>query len=232
MSRRTTRHHSPTIHVVISEAQYERARRSNSGACLIADAIKAAHPEFTKVSVDMATIRVTDTKAGFRYTYLTPPPAQHVLLSFDQGWKNPIDDLVVKRAVHIRAITRPADGPKSASAAVSRAVDRIATFEERIARGETLTKQEKSRLTMDRKLVQTAPKRPVRPHTEGPAEVVAHGRHNPVVVGGKSPPMGPSHPNLLRGSNRHFGAKLSDPGQVFHDAVEAAVAARLADRDE
>ena len=39
--------------------------------------------------------------------------------------------------------------------------------------------------------------------------------------------QGKPHPNLLRGRNRHFGAKLADPGQAFHDAVEAAVAERM-----
>jgi len=43
--------------------------------------------------------------------------------------------------------------------------------------------------------------------------------------------QGEPHPNLLRGRDRHYGAKLADPGQVFRDAVEEAVAQHLAERD-
>ena len=40
-------------------------------------------------------------------------------------------------------------------------------------------------------------------------------------------PLGEPHPNLLRGHDRHFGAKLANPGVVFEEAVAAEVAERL-----
>ena len=90
----------------------------------------------------------------------------------------------------------------------------------------TLTKQEKSALV---RLTNPVPA-PERPTKRGPAQVSTR---RPLVVHGGEPVMvGPDHPNLLRGRNRHFGAKLSDPGEVFNAAVEAAVAAHLAERPE
>lgn len=62
--------------------------------CPIADAIRQQHPNLTNVIVDLATIHVTDRVSGERRIYFTPPAAQHVLLSFDQGWPNPIDDSI------------------------------------------------------------------------------------------------------------------------------------------
>ena len=69
MSRK--RKTSPTLQLAIGQEQIDRAVQSNSGGCLIADAIKAQYPELTHVTVDMATVRVTDKQRGERYTYLT-----------------------------------------------------------------------------------------------------------------------------------------------------------------
>jgi len=68
---------------------------------------------------------------------------------------------------------------------------------------------------------------PERPTSVGPPEVHGSSRARPVVVGGRPLPHG-THPNLLRGRDRIFGAKLADPGLAFNEAVEAAVAERLA----
>src|SRR5262245_59327758 len=94
-----TKFNSPRLSVVLTAEAREHAIQSNSGGGLIADAIKQQYPEYTKVQVDMATIRITDVKAGRRYIYLTPPAAQHVLLSFDQGWPQPVESLSIQRAV-------------------------------------------------------------------------------------------------------------------------------------
>jgi hypothetical protein len=51
------------------------------------------------------------------------------------------------------------------------------------------------------------------------------------VEGGRPIAHGPDLPNLLRGRNRHFGAKLADPGEAFREAVAAGVAEKLAERD-
>ena len=61
------------------------ASRSDSSHCAIADAIRAAHPEYTNISVDLQSIRFSDRSAGKRYIYFTPPLCQQKLVSFDQG---------------------------------------------------------------------------------------------------------------------------------------------------
>lgn len=203
---------SPTLTVHITDEQRENAIKSQSGGCLIADAIKKQYPKFTGVTVDMATIRVTDREAGVRYTYLCPPAGQHLLLAFDQGWPSPVEQLVIRRAVKVAPITRVR----------SQTVDRetrLQTLETKEATGEPMTKGEKAALTRLRQL-------PSRPPVPGPAEVSAR---SGVVHGGTPLPQGPPHPNLLRGRDRHFGAKLADPGDAFREAVDAAVAERLAE---
>ena len=54
----------------------------------------------------------------------------------------------------------------------------------------------------------------------------------PTIVGGQPMVQGPSHPNLLRSRKRHFGAKTAAPGVQWEQAIEEAVAARLAAQAE
>jgi hypothetical protein len=212
---------SPTLKVAITEEQWEKAVASQSGGCLIADAIKRQYPKLSNVEVDMATIRATDKDAGERYTYLTSPQAQHLLLSFDQGWPNPTEELTIRAAVHVRPIyTSPVQVEKRKAEREARIVE----LEHKQERGEELTKHEKAGLT---KMKRRKPPSP-RPSTQGAAELVELPGQRAVVVGGKSPVQGSAHPNLLRGRNRHFGAKMADPGKAFKEAVEAAVAEREA----
>lgn len=211
MAKRTG---SPTLMLRITPEDYERAALAKSGGCLIAEAIKRTYPQFTNVSVDTVTIRVTDRKAGKRWTYLTPNPAQECLLYYDQGWpKDEVQEIRIHRAVKVTEITR------SLTSNMKREEKR-AFLEAKVATGEKLSRSEKSSLTQLRK--------PPRPSSRKPMKVT--GRHGASVVvhGGPSVPVGPSHPNLLRGHNRIFGAKSADPGKVFNDAVEAEVARRLA----
>jgi hypothetical protein len=201
-----TKKTSPTIVVAITPDRYERAIRAASGACLIADAIK--DQGYTGVSVDMATIRFTDREAGERYTYLTPGPAQHVLLAFDQGWPNPADQVTIKKAVKVEAVTTRKSEVKKREA-------RLAELEAKTEAGEPLTAKEEAVLAKLRK--------PSRPTKRGKATVDENG----TVIGGTPIVQGPPHPNLLRSRNRHFGAKISNPGMVFEAAVEEAVNKRL-----
>lgn len=219
MARRKGRGASPTLKVAISEEQREKAIRSNSGGCLIADAIKSQYPHLSKVEVDMATIRVTDREAGERYTYLTPPDAQHVLLSFDQGWPNPVREMTIRAALHIRKITGQ---PRRLAEVAARREQRIVELESKRDQGEPLTKNEKASLTR----MQNFQPAPPRPTSKGSPEIIERPGQRSVVVGGQSPVKGEAHPNLLRGRNRHFGAKLADPGIAFKEAVEAAIAER------
>lgn len=215
---------SPTLEVQITPEGHERAVKSASGGCLIADAIKEQYPHLSKVTVDMATIRATDRKQGVRFTYLTPPIAQHLLIGFDAGWPQATDHITLRRAVQVTQIVRPKTGPTSAAAVEAKRQQRITEFEQRLADGEGLTVNEKKALG---KLRNSRPT-PDRPSSYGQPEVRAERQRGTVVEGGPPPVQGRSHPNLLRGRDRHFGAKLADPGQAFTDAVEAAVAERLA----
>ena len=65
----------------------EASVRRDSSHCMIAEALKAAYPSATFVSVDLATIRFSDPATGLRYIYLTPRAAQEALIRFDQGEK-------------------------------------------------------------------------------------------------------------------------------------------------
>jgi hypothetical protein len=207
---------SPTLALDITDANRQQAIESHSGGCLIADAIKRQYPHLTGITVDMATVRASDRAKGERYVYLTPPAAQHVLLAFDQGWRVPTESVVIKRAVQVTPI-------KARSRAVKATrQERLAELEALEAEGAPMTRQEKAALTRVRKVVD-------RPTTEGKPEVkVVDGgsNHGVVVRGGRPPVQGPAHPNLLRGRNRHFGAKLADPGKAFEEAVEKGIAAR------
>lgn len=217
---------SPRLDLKLTEEQRDKAIRSNSGGCLIADAIRQQYPQFTRIVVDMATIRFSDAARGLRFTYLTPPEAQHVLLSYDQGWPQPTQSLTVKRAVHVAPMTRSEARDRTEEYERTR---RIRALESKVLNGEKLTKHETS--VLNRMKNRKAP--PERPSTPGPPEVEisasrGDGRSTPVIFGGRAPMQGAAHPNLLRGRDRHFGAKLADPGVVFQEAVEAEVQARMA----
>jgi|SRR5215471_13965576 len=219
---------SPTLTVHIDPARREWAIQSDSGACLIADAITTQYPQYSDVLVDMATIRITDRKRGYRYVYLTPPEGQHVLLAYDQGWTNPFDQVVIKRAVKVIPITRAKTGKYSAAATAERRARRITELETKIQVGEELTPQEKATLSRMR----NAPPPIERPSSRGPAEVkiVPSNKHGSAIVHGSSAPvLGEAHPNLLRGRDRHFGARIASPGFAFQEAVEIALVERLAE---
>jgi hypothetical protein len=222
-TKKRSRVFSPKLVVRITEEEYATAKRSHSGGCLIANAIKRDYPELSNVTVDTATIRATDRARGLRFTYLAPPLAQHILLAWDQGWPSPADECVVQRAVKIDRLTRAKTGPGSPAGVRARRQERIVELEQKEANGESLSRHEKASLTRMRNPSPT----PDRPTSEGPPEVHMRGR-NPVVVGGRPILQGEAHPNLLRGRNRIFGAKLADPGLAFKEAVEAALAERAA----
>lgn len=223
-----TQHSSPRLTLSISPQQYGDAVRADSGACLIVDAIKHQYPHLTNVVVDMATVRFTDRKRGMRYTYLTPEDAQHILLAFDQGWSNPFDEVTIKRAVVITPIIRSKNGPKAIDTIAVKRSAKKKTLEDKVAKGETLTKGEKASLTHLRK-----PYKPTkRPSAKGKSDVVvsSSGGSKAVRKGGHPIVQGPAHPNLLRTRHRHFGAKMSSPGVAFSEAVEEAVTQRLAQK--
>jgi hypothetical protein len=61
--------------------------RSDSGHCMISEAIRLVRPTATGIAVDLQTIRFSDPKKRCRYTFLTPRRAQEALVAFDQGDK-------------------------------------------------------------------------------------------------------------------------------------------------
>jgi hypothetical protein len=213
---------SPTLTLHITDENYAAAVRSSSGGCLIADAIKREYPHLSAVTVDMATIRATDRAKGERYTYLTPPAAQQLLLGYDQGWSKLVDEVSVRAAVKVTPVRA------GSSTAVKRRAERKTTLEAAEQQGLPLSRAEKSALTHMRKADEIH-----EPREAGslPTEVVfpRGPTASPVVVGGKDLPQGEPHPNLLRGRSRHFGAKIADPGIAWTEALEQAVAERLAE---
>jgi hypothetical protein len=69
---------------VVTREMIEEAVPHSSKKCMIAEAVKAAQPRVTNVTVDLQAIRWTGRR-GVRYTYLTPPAVQEKLIAFDQG---------------------------------------------------------------------------------------------------------------------------------------------------
>src|SRR5262245_48702503 len=137
MSRK---HGSPVLKLHIKEEDWDKAIESQSGGCLIADAIKKQYPHLSSPVVDMATIRVSDRKRGERYTYLTPPAAQHLLLSFDQGWKPTEAEINVRQAVKITSLVR---GDSDLVKTATRRAERLAELNAKVEAGEELTPAEK-----------------------------------------------------------------------------------------
>ena len=77
--------HAPQITLVITRELIESGIPRDSGHCVIADAVAAAVPNAKYISVDLQTIRFSNTVKERRYTYLTPRRGQEHLVAFDQG---------------------------------------------------------------------------------------------------------------------------------------------------
>jgi hypothetical protein len=72
--------------ISVLEKHFTEALAKNSSHCAIAFAIRDAVPSARRISVDLQTIRWTDTKKGVRFVFLTPSLAQtEVIIPFDQG---------------------------------------------------------------------------------------------------------------------------------------------------
>ena len=216
----------PRLEVDITPDRWAKAVTANSGGCLVADAIKDQYPQFSGIIVDAQTIRLSDRAAGQRYTYLTPPTAQELLLYFDQGWSEPGEHTVrLRTPIKVEKLTN------STTRKQSRA-ERKAFLEAKQAAGEPMTRGENAALV--RMVNRDAKGYPEFPSNHGPiSEVIPRREGNATVVGGR--PMrrpDPKHPNLLAGRNRLFGAKSARPAKVFAEALEDEVARRLASMGE
>jgi hypothetical protein len=76
---------SSTYKINVTRELVERATQRDSRHCMIAEAIKEAHPHYTHILVDLATIRWSNPRTGNRYVCLTPVAAGNALVAFDQG---------------------------------------------------------------------------------------------------------------------------------------------------
>jgi len=218
MGKKSSR--SPRVRVEVTPERWATAKRSDSGACVIADSIRDAYPNLSHITVTMRSISATDRAKGERYTWLTPDQAASLLLHFDQGWSQPSQHRVtLNGASHVTSVR----GANRQQTPDRRA--RLAELEAKEAGGE-LTGRERGTLTRMRAV-------PERPTSTGPvAEVVSDGADHgqPTVIGGDRMEVGAAkNPNLLGSRRRVFGAKLATPDEAFRDAVEAEVARRLAE---
>lgn len=75
----------PRLQVDVTAELIETSIVAHSSHCMIAEAIRAAYPTATHVSVDIATCRFSDVDKGQRYVYLTPRTAQRCIIDFDEG---------------------------------------------------------------------------------------------------------------------------------------------------
>jgi hypothetical protein len=92
------------MRVRVSRQNIEDSIAGDSHRCMIADAIKDAHPPAQYVQVDVQSIRFSDSSTGERYTYLTPPIAQSALQSFDAGLSVRPFAFTLRKPVMVRPI--------------------------------------------------------------------------------------------------------------------------------
>jgi hypothetical protein len=78
---------APRCEIVVTDEEIKRGVRRDSSHCVAAEAVRSRFPDAKYVSVDLQTIRWSDSKKGERYTYLTPRSVQEFLVKFDQGYE-------------------------------------------------------------------------------------------------------------------------------------------------
>lgn len=96
MKRRSLRR----LHIPVTQEIINNATQRDSSHCVIADAVRAALPDVTRVTVDLQTIRFT-LPGGERVIYLTPASEQALLVNFDQGQKPSPRDMYLSHPIQI-----------------------------------------------------------------------------------------------------------------------------------
>lgn len=107
--------------ITVTEEVIARACVRDSRHCMVAEAIKAAKPEWHSISVDLATIRWTNPRTRQRYTALTPDGIRNAIFHFDQG--EPVEPFAftLKAVHHIRSSAGTKQGtPERAAATTER----------------------------------------------------------------------------------------------------------------
>lgn len=72
------------ISIEVTESDIERAHRSDSYKCVVAQAVARTVTDATRIEVDTQTIRFT-RGTGERWLYLTPYAVQGYVIAFDAG---------------------------------------------------------------------------------------------------------------------------------------------------
>lgn len=90
----------PKLRLHVTEEIIAASLAKDSQHCMIAEALRASRPDAKTISVDLQTIRFTDSARGLRYSYLTPRIAQVHLVNYDQG-RRPPEFSFVLRSPHV-----------------------------------------------------------------------------------------------------------------------------------
>lgn len=75
----------PRVDVEVTKEIIEGSEQRSSSHCMLAEAVRRTYPGATSISVDLQTIRFSDSKKGYRFVYLTPRKCQVALVMFDRG---------------------------------------------------------------------------------------------------------------------------------------------------
>ena len=101
---------APRVKLHITAEMIESAKTRDVNHCMIAEAVKAAYPDAKTVAVDIQTIRFSDLKKGYRYTYLTPRLAQVALVQWDRKIMPEPFEFQLRNGQVTRAGNRPPAG--------------------------------------------------------------------------------------------------------------------------
>ena len=168
--------------ITVTRALIEEAVPHDSGHCMVADAIRDQVPGAHRIAVDLQTIRWSDTKAGKRYIFFTPPVVQRALLAFDQGDAELLDD----------GFTFSLGAPAQLIPLAPAPVPGVVRYES--GKAKRVTKRAAKRAT----------KKTVKVHAggHGPSSTRA-----PIVEGGQAPPQGAL--KWGQGRRREFGVRVA-----------------------
>jgi len=104
----------PRLTINVTSELINTSIRNNSSHCMIAEAMKIAAPELTRVAVDISTCRGSDLEKGLRYVWLTPRAAQDALVDFDEGLAPKPFSFLLKNA-HVSRAGHPQTSQKEKS---------------------------------------------------------------------------------------------------------------------
>ena len=222
--------HQGALTIELTPKDWETATQASSRSCLIADAIARQYPHLTRIRVDVATIRATDTRTDERLTWIQPQSGAMILLHYDQGWDQPeTRRIVTRRPAHVVPVTR---SPAQLAKHAAKRAERLAELETKEQSGAKLTQGESAALT---RLRNPKPAKP-RPSKRGRSTAVVNPDGSGTKRGGEPIWAGSPDPSLLAGRDRLYGGKRVEPSAVFSRAMEdrlgealpAAVAAEIA----